>query len=289
MNKLRLKIGGVPEHYNYPWRVAIEEGLFNKEKISLHWSDISGGTGQMIKGLETGSLDIAIVLTEGITRSILKGLDAKVIQIYVNSPLCWGIHVPFKSDINKIADLEGYKFAISREASGSHLMAYVLAHQNSWDKMPENFNVVGDIYGGLWALQNNEAQIFLWEKYTTQPFVNDKKCRRIGEVYTPWPSFVIAIRNDVLNKYSSEINKILNIINQRSNQVKHSNSTVENISWRYNLDPNEVKRWLSKTDWDFNNSNLYQSVHSVVKYLKMLGLINNNESLNWDKKVFNSN
>ena len=82
MNKLRLKIGGVPEHYNYPWRVAIEEGLFNKEKISLHWSDISGGTGQMIKGLETGSLDIAIVLTEGITRSILKGLDAKVIQIY---------------------------------------------------------------------------------------------------------------------------------------------------------------------------------------------------------------
>ena len=289
MNKLRLKIGGVPEHYNYPWRVAIEEGLFNKEKISLHWSDISGGTGQMIKGLETGSLDIAIVLTEGITRSILRGLDAKVIQIYVNSPLCWGIHVPFKSDLNKITDLEGYKFAISREASGSHLMSYVLAHQNSWDKMPENFNVVGDIYGGLWALQNNEAQIFLWEKYTTQPFVNDKKCRRIGEVYTPWPSFVIAIRNDVLNKYSSEINKILNIINKRSNQVKHCNNTVDNISWRYNLDSIEVKSWLSKTDWNFNNSNLYQSVYSVVKYLKMLGLINNNESLNWDKKVFNSN
>ena len=35
MNKLRLKIGGVPEHYNYPWRVAIEEGLFNKEKAYI--------------------------------------------------------------------------------------------------------------------------------------------------------------------------------------------------------------------------------------------------------------
>jgi ABC-type nitrate/sulfonate/bicarbonate transport system substrate-binding protein len=286
MNTLGLKVGGVPEHYNYPWRVAIEEGLFTKEKIELHWSDMSGGTGQMIKGLQTGSLDIAIVLTEGITKSILQGLEAKIIQIYVGSPLCWGVHVPYKSSFNNIADVEGYDFAISREASGSHLMSYVLAHQNSWNKSPNNFNIVGDIYGGLWALENNESQVFLWEKYTTQPFVDEKKCRRIGEVNTPWPSFVIAVRTDIINNYSEQIKKVINIINNRACKVKASKDTAENIAWRYNLDLEQVKSWLSKTHWNIKDQDLFNSVNKVVKYLKKLGLLTNSESKNWENKLF---
>ena len=47
-----LKIGGVPEHFNLPWRMAIEEGRFREAGIQLHWSDMGGGTGQMIRGLE---------------------------------------------------------------------------------------------------------------------------------------------------------------------------------------------------------------------------------------------
>ena len=65
----RLKIGGVPEHFNLPWRLAIEEGKFKEAGIELHWSDMTGGTGQMVKGLQAGTLDIAVLLTEGITRA----------------------------------------------------------------------------------------------------------------------------------------------------------------------------------------------------------------------------
>ena len=82
-----LKIGGVPEHFNLPWRLSIEERLFNSIGLELHWSDMTGGTGQMIKGLQTGSIDIAVLLTEGITKSILEGLDAKIVNIYVQTPL----------------------------------------------------------------------------------------------------------------------------------------------------------------------------------------------------------
>ena len=90
----KFKIGGVPEHFNYPWRVAIEEKAFDPLNVSLHWSDMTGGTGQMIKGLETGSLDIAVLLTEGISKAILQGTKAKILDVYVSSPLQWGIHVP---------------------------------------------------------------------------------------------------------------------------------------------------------------------------------------------------
>ena len=114
----RLKIGGVPEHFNLPWRLAIEEGKFKAAGIELHWSDMTGGTGQMIKGLQAGTLDIAVLLTEGITRAILKGLDAKIIAVYVKTPLIWGVHVPINQGINQLDDLDASTFAISREGSG---------------------------------------------------------------------------------------------------------------------------------------------------------------------------
>lgn len=285
-NCLGLKVGGVPEHFNYPWRLAIEEGLFREQGVSLHWSDMSGGTGQMIKGLQTGSIDIAVVLTEGISRAILKGLDASIVRVYVESPLCWGIHVPYNSPFQEIKDLERQTFAISREASGSHLMAYVLGHQQGWDQEHMKFNIVGDIYGGLWSLENNEAQAFLWEKYTTNPYVEQKKCRRIADIVTPWSSFVIAVRNDILKTHSEAVHAVCDVVLKKAAKVKNDKRTAEIISWRYNLDLYQVKKWLSQTEWNSEDKNLTIKHKDVVSYLLNLGLLSDIEAQDWDKKLF---
>tara|TARA_B100001059_G_C17833027_1_gene585980 strand:- start:1231 stop:2115 length:885 start_codon:yes stop_codon:yes gene_type:complete len=280
-----LKVGGVPEHFNFPWRLAIEEGLFREQGVSLHWSDMSGGTGQMIKGLRTGSIDVAVVLTEGITRAILQGLNTKILRVFVASPLCWGIHVPYHSRFKEINQLDGQTFAISREASGSHLMAYVLGHKSGWKKKL-NFNVVGDIYGGLWALENNEADAFLWEKYTTNPYVGQKKCRRIGDIVTPWSSFVIAVRDEVIHKYPEALEKMCDVVIKKASEVKKASRTAEVISWRYNIDLCQIKKWLSQTVWSDSSENLCSSHEEVVSYLLNLGLISTNEAKDWDKKLF---
>ena len=154
---------------------------------------------------KTGSLDIAVLLTEGITKAVLQGLDAKIIQVYVTTPLHWGIHVPYKSAITSVDQLENQTFAISREGSGSHLMTYVKANQEGWDMTDLKFNVVGDVYGGLWALENNEAQAFLWEKYTTHPYTEQKKCRYIDEVVTPWPCFRDCCTNGSYRKVQERV------------------------------------------------------------------------------------
>lgn len=281
-----LKVGGVPEHFNYPWRLAIEEGLFREEGLSLHWSDMSGGTGQMIKGLQTGSIDIAVVLTEGITRAILQGLDASILRVFVQSPLHWGIHVPFHSQIQETRQLKDRTFAISREASGSHLMAYVLGHKQGWKTDQMKFNVVGDIYGGLWALENNEAQAFLWEKYTTQPYTEQKKCRRIDDIITPWPSFVIVARNDVIQNHMDELQVMCDIVSKKAELVKLDPRTPEIISWRYNLDLVQVKKWLNQTEWSKNEIDLISSHQEVVSYLLNLGLLTANEAQEWKQKLF---
>ncbi len=285
-NKRRFKIGGVPEHFNLPWRLAIEEGSFDDLGVQLHWSDMTGGTGQMIKGLHTGSLDVAVLLTEGITKSILEGLEAKILMVYVTSPLHWGIHVPFHSDITKVEQLKNKTFAISREGSGSHLMTYVKAHQEGWEKEGLSFNVVGDIYGGLWALQHNEAQGFLWEKYTTFPYTEQKKCRYIDEVVTPWPCFVIAARTDIMKENETVLKEVCAIVHQKALELKQNEQASEIISWRYNLRLSQVENWLKETNWNYTNTINLSDFEQVVAYLRELQLISAKETENWKQKLF---
>lgn len=283
---LGLKVGGVPEHFNLPWRMAIEEGKFRKEGIQLHWSDMGGGTGQMIRGLENETLDVAILLTEGGTRAILQGLDAKIIQVYVNTPLRWGVHVPHHSDIQTMEDLEGKTFAISRFGSGSHLMSYVMAHQQQWDTQSLNFNVIGDIYGGLWALENDEAQGFLWEKYTTHPYTEQEKCRRIDEVITPWPCFVIAVRKDIYEQHPEELEKMCKVVNQKARDLKDNENAIDLISWRYNLRRSHVENWLNETNWNYDGIKYPLAFEKTISYLMKLGLLEEEQAADWRTKLF---
>ena len=281
-----LKIGGVPEHFNLPWRLSIEERLFNVIGLELHWSDMTGGTGQMIKGLQTGSIDIAVLLTEGITKSILEGLDAKIVTIYVQTPLRWGVHVPVDSKFNDLSDLENGTFAISRFGSGSHLMALVHANQAGWDATKLQFNVVGDVYGGLWAIENHEADGFLWEKYTTKPFVDQGKCRCIGEVVTPWPCFVIAVRTEILEKHSCLIAEMCQIVGNRAKLLKKDEQSIETFSWRYHLEPEDVKSWLSETDWNYNMDFSRDSFANTIAILDQLNLIDSQAAKDWRNVLF---
>jgi len=283
---LGLKIGGVPEHFNLPFRLAIEEGKFREAGLRLHWEDMGGGTGQMIRGLENNALDVAVLLTEGISKSILQGLKAKIVQVYVTTPLHWGIHVPYQSNIQSIDQLEHQTFAISRTGSGSHLMAYVKADQEGWDTSQLKFNVIGDIYGGLWALENNEAQAFLWEKYTTYPYVEQKKCRYIGEVVTPWPCFCIAVRQEIYDNHLDKVKEMCRIVNEKALEMKTMENIVDIISWRYNLRRSHVINWLNETDWNYKGIEYPLAFDKTVNYLKKLNLIKEEEAEDFRKKLF---
>lgn len=49
---MKLRIGGVPEHFNYPWYFAIENSTFNRFGLEVEWVDVKGGSGAMTKMLE---------------------------------------------------------------------------------------------------------------------------------------------------------------------------------------------------------------------------------------------
>lgn len=245
-----LKLGGVPEHFNYPWYITLKNKAYTKENINLRWKDFPGGTGDMCAALRDGSLDIAVVLTEGIIKDIAAGNPSKIIQTYVNSPLIWGIHVASSSKFKKIADLEHAKIAISRFGSGSHLMAIVNAFNQNWDFSTLKFVEVGNLEGGIEALKNGNADYFMWEHFTTKPFVDRGVFRRIDNCPTPWPCFVIAVRNEVLENNLDAIEKVLDIINAETAHFKKIPEISKILSKRYGQKLDDVEQWLKITEWN---------------------------------------
>ncbi|WP_271405221.1 substrate-binding domain-containing protein [Tenacibaculum soleae] len=247
---LNLKIGGVPEHFNYPWYITLKNKEFTNQNINLRWQDYPGGTGQMCKALRTGDVDIAIVLTEGIIKDIINGNPSKITQTFVKSPLIWGIHVGHKSKFKKIEDLENATVAISRFGSGSHLMAIVNAHNNGWDIDKLKFKVVGDLQGGIDALTNEDADYFMWEHFTTKPLVDNNTFRRLGDCPTPWPCFVVAVRNEVLENNFDEVKKVLDIVNNCTSDFKNIDNIDKTLAVRYEQQLEDIQKWLSITEWN---------------------------------------
>ena len=245
-----LKVGGVPEHFNYPWYLTLKDKKYSKHNINLRWQDYPGGTGEMCKALRNGELDIAIVLTEGIIKDITDGNSSKIIQTFVNSPLIWGIHVGAKSTFKKIKELEHATVAISRFGSGSHLMAIVNARNQGWDVSKLKFKVIGDLQGGIDALTNGEADYFMWEHFTTKPLVDNGVFRRLDDCPTPWPCFVVAVRNEVLKNNFQEIKEVLEIINYQTKDFKKTENIDQTLAKRYGQKLKDIQEWLKITEWN---------------------------------------
>lgn len=267
-----IRIVGVPEHFNLPWLMAIEEGAFEKQGIDLVWTDVPEGTGKMSSMLMADEADMAVILTEGIIRSIIEGNPCKIVQEYIASPLLWGIHVGAKSNFQELNELNGKIAAISRYGSGSHLMSYVNAENESWDLENIKFDVINTIDGAVVSLTSGTADYFLWERFTTKPLVDKGIFRHLGDCPTPWPCFVIAASDKSLKKNNAIIKTILEIINNYTAEFKSIPSINKTLSNQYQQELEDINSWLQLTEWSQAQISK-KTVEKVQETLKNLNLI----------------
>jgi len=269
----QVNIGGVPEHFNLAWYLTLKNKEYKAENINLRWYDYYGGTGEMCKALRDGSIDIAVILTEGIIKDIIAGNPSKIVQTFVKSPLIWGIHVASDSKFKTLDDIKGSRAAISRYGSGSHLMAFINAEQQQWDLDTDlNFEVINNLDGAVKGLTNGDADYFMWEKFTTKPLVDDGIFRRIGNCPTPWPCFVIAVREAFIENHNDELQTILDIINNTTIDFKSIPSIDKTIANRYEQELEDVREWLSLTEWSQDVID-ESTIHKVQDKLLQLDII----------------
>lgn len=244
-----IKVGGVPEHFNLPWHLCIEEDKFQNEGVNVIWKDYPGGTGAMCKALRSGEIDAAVILTEGIIKDIISGNESRIVQTYIGTPLIWGIHVAADSPYQSVEALRGKKAAVSRLGSGSHLMAYVNAEKHHWDTNELEFEIVKDLEGAVEALQKDKAQYFMWEHFTTKPLVDQRIFRRLADCPTPWPCFVIAVRNEAIRYDKERLKKMLSVLNEETIKFKEKPEIAEVLAKRYGQKEEDIRKWLELTSW----------------------------------------
>lgn len=270
----KIRIVGVPEHFNFPWVKTVEEQPFEEKGILLEWKDEPKGSGAMNKALREDQADVAVILTESFINDRLEGNPGRIIGLHVQSPLIWGIHVSSKFPTQTIDELQIAPFAISRFGSGSHLMAFLLADYANWDLGRLEFEVVGDIDGAKAALDSPEPKFFLWEKFMTQPLVDEGLFKRVGEIPTPWPCFVIVASAKALTQYPHELKQLRDLVYAKSASLRKSVDLPLTLSKKYGVKESDIQAWLSQTEWANSDTIASEMLLSTMETLKALKLSN---------------
>lgn len=274
MSANKIRIGGVPEHFNLPWHVGIEQGHFERVDVEAEFRVFGGGTGAMMQAVDAGEIDVAIVLSEGCLAAIANGVAAKVVKTFVASPLIWGIHTAAASAITAPEQMQGKRYAVSRLGSGSHLMAIVDADIRQWSTDDLQFIKIGNLDGARAALAAGDADIFFWERFTTSPFVENGEFQRIGERLTPWPAFVVCVSDRAIKDNGPVIARMLNQVNKICRQLESDPSaTISTISQRYDLRPEQTAQWLETLAWSRDWQMDSAAFVAAVEYLQKLDLI----------------
>jgi len=252
-----IRVGGVPEHFNTPWHTARDAGRFEDAGIALEWVSFPGGTGVMASALRAREIDAAVILTEGIVADQHRGSTAKLIGTYVSSPLTWGVHTGAASRVSSIENLfdergtDGVTYAVSRMGSGSHLMAVIDVRQRFGDDAVRSlrFNVVGGFEGARAALKEGSADLFMWEKFTTKPFVDSGELRRVDECPTPWPCFMLAATSEAISAGAEHLQAMMQVVSTEAEKLRADGNAARTISEMYHLELSDVETWLSQTSW----------------------------------------
>jgi ABC-type nitrate/sulfonate/bicarbonate transport system substrate-binding protein len=203
----------------------------------------------MRDALDSGRLDVAMLLTEGAVAAVANGAAFRIVSVYTETPLIWGVHVPASSLFETIDDVRGGTFAISRYGSGSHLMAFALCQQRGWPFGDLRFAVVGDLEGAVSAFERGEAEVFLWEKFMTKPLVDAGRFRRVGEFEAPWPAFVVAASHAAAETRRGEIDATLAQVFAAAERCRTDPGAAREISARFGLVPDDAAAWLGRTRW----------------------------------------
>jgi ABC-type nitrate/sulfonate/bicarbonate transport system substrate-binding protein len=242
-----IVIGGVPEHFNLPWRDAVAALQRTGERVA--WREVPEGTGAMAAALGRGDLDIAVMLTEGAVAALGPAPAFGILAAYTTSPLLWGIHVPAASPWQTEDEIRGRRYAISRRGSGSHLMSFAHARSRGWPTEQLVFVEVGTLAGAIEAFRTGAADVFFWEKFMTKPLVDAGEFRRVGEFSAPWPAFVVCVRLACWRAARERIERIVTDVFQRAAEFRHSPQTVTRIEHSFGLTAADAAEWLALTHW----------------------------------------
>lgn len=261
-----LRIGYIPEHFSTPIAFAKKYGFYEKNGLKEYeLIPYPSGSGHLISSLKNDEVDIVVGLTEAFVRGICNGdSEYQIVGEYVDSPLCWSISTGAKrDDLQNVEDLKkesNNKIGVSRIGSGSYVMSFVLGMQEKFPH-PFKFEVLNNFKNLRDSVNSGTTDAFMWEYFTTKKYYDNGEIKKIGEIYTPWSSWVITSSK---NTAKSDIESFLK-------------GTQEGIEY-YNQHQDEALEYIL-TNLDYNNREDLKEWASKVRFAKEV------THIQWQKNI----
>ncbi|KAH8591028.1 uracil-DNA glycosylase-like protein [Bisporella sp. PMI_857] len=277
-----LRVGYVPEHFSTPLFFATKHFGLSAELIPF-----PSGTGHMITSLRGGEIDVGIGLTEGwvagLGKDDIEGDGGyRIVGTYVETPLCWAISTGARREINSVADIKGGKIGVSRIGSGSYVMGFVLADSQGWlsansapfENIPlQTFEKLRN------GVNDSTVDFFMWEHFTSKRYYDNGEIKRIGEIYTPWPSWQIVASSQLVQSSDGGDDSRLDELFSRLDQGveyfnSHHDEAVKYISTELDYSEADAREWLKTVQFATKTKGVNVSVvEKTVDILKKAGVL----------------
>jgi hypothetical protein len=127
--------------------------------------------------------------------------------------------------------------------------------------------------GARKALASQQADLFMWEKFTTKPFVDSGEFRFLGECRTPWPCFVLAATDEFIKTQNESLHEVLDIINQSCQDLKNNQEAVNLIAWRYQIKLADAMQWFSELEYASKPQISEAYMNDILAKLKEFSII----------------
>ncbi|GAA5856923.1 hypothetical protein JCM8547_008467 [Rhodosporidiobolus lusitaniae] len=288
----KLRIAYIPEHFASPLlQLAVRDD-------TIELVPCPSGTGQVMTAFKSGEIDVAIALTESLIAGVAKQTaEFKLVGTYVTSPLNWAVIVGKDSKYHKLEDLRGEKIGISRIGSGSQVMAsYMYLRENWVDEdgkvEPIQFEVLDSFKNLRDGVNDGRAAAFLWEHFTTKPFLNE--VRFIGSVPTPWESWsivatpsVTAPSSPLLPILQSFLTNLTTSVHSFDASEARAKESKEFVMKQFGYPEDDVKAWLDQVSYPKGDVKEVskEMVEKTLKTLEAAGVLTAPSS-GWDLSTF---
>ncbi|KAG6851118.1 hypothetical protein H0H93_000998 [Arthromyces matolae] len=268
-----LRIGYVREHFSSPLLqfAAVDEGK------TFTLVECPSGTGQLISRLSKDEIDVAIALTDPLISGIANGSKAyKLVGSFVSTPLNWAVIAGRDADFSDISSLKSTTIGISRQGSGSQTMAYVMALQQGWPTDDLKFKINNDIRGLIDSVNDGSTSAFMWEWFTTKPFVDSGEVKFIGSVPTPWPSWLIAAHptRAAVDDVRRFLEGLADYVKSFDSEESRETANVNFIETHFGYPAEDVKAWLKTVAYPKSCLTVSEQViRDTLRVLEQAGVV----------------
>ena len=163
-------------------------------------------------------------------------------------------------------------------------MGFVLADQHGWltaDDNEQSSNTSGPFqvvplqtFAGLrQGVNDGTADFFMWEVFTSQRYYDNGEIRKIGEIYTPWPSWEIVVKPGLVG--DPRLEQILEQINLGINHFRaHPEKAIRYISTELDYSEEDAREWMKTVKFaDDVRGTRISVVQKVVGILRKAGVL----------------